>query len=109
MTTQTSKTQTLESVYQPVLDALDQLFGRVNADHAVEADFDQATFLLETLPLASDEFGIARLRLTNAKRYRDAKELGAAGWEIRTVMLQLRAKVLAGHRFLYVVRKASGG
>ena len=105
MTTQMAPIRTLESVYDPVLAELEKLIRLVRSGTTSTADFNDAFFLLETLPLTSDEFGIARLRLINAKRYRDAKENGASRWEIRTVMLQLHAKVTAGHRFLHTVRR----
>ena len=95
MPTRIRESQSLESVYRPVLNALGRLIRQVNVGRAVEADFEHVMFLLETLPLATDEFGTARLRLLNAKHYRNEQEAGAAAWEIRTVMLQLRAKATA--------------
>ena len=95
MPVQTTQSQTLDSVYLPVLTALGRLFRQVNGGGSFEADFGDVMFLLETLPLASDEFGIARLRLLSAKRYRGANEIGAAAWEIRTVMQQLRGRMTA--------------
>ncbi len=90
-----SPTQSLDSVYQPVLNALDRLFRQVNVGRSGEIDFENALFLLETLPLASADFGTARLRLNNANRYRMSNDNGAAAWEVRTLMLQLRANLSA--------------
>ena len=104
MTTKTAPLRTLESVYEPVLCELETLILRVRSGSTSAADFDQAFSLLETVPLTSDEYGIANLRLTNAKQYRSANELGAALWEIRTVRISLRAKIVAGHRHLHTVR-----
>ena len=95
MPTQVTQTQTLESVYQPVLNSLGQLLPSVSLGCAVESDFQDALNLLETLLLATSEFGVARLRLSNANHYRINHENGAAAWEIRTVMLQLRAGLSA--------------
>ncbi|PAY17510.1 hypothetical protein CKO51_20820 [Rhodopirellula sp. SM50] len=50
----------------------------------------KATRLFECLPLAADEFGLARTRLANAFRYSSANESGASAWEIRTLYRQLR-------------------
>lgn len=95
MPVQTTQSQTLDSVYLPVVTALGRLFRRVTDGGSFLADFDDVIFLLETLPLATDEFGIARLRLLTAKGYRSANEIGAASWEIRTVMQQLRGRMTA--------------
>ena len=95
MSIRTKEPNHLESVFQPVLNALGHLSRLVNLGRADDGDFERVIFLLETLPLASDEFGVARLRLSNARRYRIVNETGAAAWEVRTVMLQLGAKATA--------------
>ncbi|MEQ1902906.1 MAG: hypothetical protein ABL888_01810 [Pirellulaceae bacterium] len=39
--------------------------------------------LLDFIPMASDDFGVALSRLNNANRYLDSAEFGAAQYEIR--------------------------
>jgi hypothetical protein len=39
--------------------------------------------LLETLPLATEYFGLAKRRLLNARHYLDSAEFGAASYELR--------------------------
>jgi hypothetical protein len=84
--------ETLDSTCQSVLKSFADLLRLANATKAVQADFDNVLGLLETLPLSTSEYGVARLRLDNANRYRMASEHGAAAWEIRTVMLQLKSQ-----------------
>ncbi len=55
----------------------------------------EASFLLETLPLTTEEFGLANNRLQNANRYSTSGELGAARWEL--VMLR---KALLRHGYV---------
>jgi hypothetical protein len=45
--------------------------------------FEETTRLLETLPLASYEFNLARLRLKNALDYCQRGQIGAAVFELR--------------------------
>lgn len=46
--------------------------------------------LLVALPMASDDFALARARLRNAVRYYDGGEVGAAGYELRLIIHRLR-------------------
>lgn len=48
---------------------------------------------LDSLPLATDEYGLAQNRIRNARRYYQAHEVGAARYELRLLMCSLR------HRF----------
>ena len=48
---------------------------------------------LDSLPLATDEYGLAQSRIRNARRYFQAHEVGAARCELRLLMCSLR------HRF----------
>jgi hypothetical protein len=95
MPAQVTESTSPESVDRPILNTLGRLFRQVNSRRAVEADFGNALYLLETLPLATDEFGTTSLRLVNAKRYRNETETGAAVWEIGAAMLQLRDNATA--------------
>jgi hypothetical protein len=47
--------------------------------------------LLETLPLATEFFSLAKRRLLNARRYLDSAEFGAAGYELRLLHGMLSA------------------
>jgi hypothetical protein len=58
---------------------LDCLGQRLPLNRAVEA----ARRRLESLPLASAEFALARLRLSNIEAYGSAGEWGAAAFELR--------------------------
>lgn len=51
----------------------------------IAPDIREASLLLESLPLTSDEFGLAANRLRNAHRYFTSGEFGAAAWELRTL------------------------
>ncbi|MCZ7526575.1 MAG: hypothetical protein M5U14_09490 [Acidimicrobiia bacterium] len=51
--------------------------------------------LLETLPLSTDQFGLACVRLQNAQRYLVSEEHGAARWELNTLRQQLRLQLEA--------------
>ena len=47
--------------------------------------------LLQTLPLPSDEYCVATNRVSNARRYFESAEAGAAKWELRMLRNQLLA------------------
>jgi hypothetical protein len=53
------------------------------------ADLKQVRRLLEALPLATGEFGLAVNRLANAQRYLNAGEHGAAQYELRLLLRSL--------------------
>ncbi len=67
-----------EATFQPILNALSAIThqlgrGAVASDHA-----DDLHAMLETLPISTDDFGIASNRIRNAQRYLASKEVGAA-------------------------------
>jgi hypothetical protein len=75
-----------------LLHQLEQITGAINlrsldADNAIGDALDA----LERLPLATDEFGLARNRLMNAISYLDNREWGAARYEVGLVIGWLRA------------------
>ena len=41
--------------------------------------------LLSSLPLATQEYGLAHIHLRNANRYANSGEFGAARWELRAI------------------------
>ena len=55
-------------------------------DEANLNDLADAARLLEALPMGSSEFAVASNRLSNARRYLDSGERGAAHYEIQLLM-----------------------
>lgn len=51
--------------------------------------YDRGRRVLEGLPLATDEFGLALQRLQNALEYSSHEDFGAAAYELRLVRGQL--------------------
>ncbi|MDA1051274.1 MAG: hypothetical protein O3C40_12450 [Planctomycetota bacterium] len=49
--------------------------------------------LLESLPMATGEFGLAINRLKNARRYLQSCERGAARWELASLLDGLRREI----------------
>ena len=47
---------------------------------------DRIRELIEFIPMASDEFGVAVSRINNARRYIESSEFGAARYEIRLLL-----------------------
>ena len=80
-----------ETPYSRALSALEHLLRQIRGRRALDSDVWHAAVLLDTLPLAADEFGLARTRLINAQYYIGEDETGAAAWEVRFVVQQLRA------------------
>ena len=90
MSTQITERQSLDCVYQPVLSGLSQILVDVRSGRQIIARFNVVSRLLESLPLATDEFALARTRIANACRYSCSNEPGASTWEIRHLLNQLR-------------------
>lgn len=55
-----------------------------------EDEFNAAAMLLQTLPLASDPYGLAMNRIFNARRYLASHEVGAARYELRLLAYSLK-------------------
>lgn len=70
---------------QILLKTLSQAINRVERKLDIQDGLEEANLLLETLPLSTDEFGLARNRLWNAGRFVRSGEYGAANWELRTL------------------------
>lgn len=98
MRIQTNTRVTIDSVYKPVLATLSRLVRKLTNEDAASAEVGQLQTLLETLPLSSDEFGIACNRLSNAQRYLQSNEAGAAHWELNALANQLRGRANAKTR-----------
>ena len=98
MSTENSTFVTVSAVFQPVLNVLTRLAIKLGSDGAVDDGVDHLQSLLETLPLSSDDFGIACNRLGNARRYLESNERGAARWELNALASQLRNQANAKTR-----------
>ena len=51
---------------------------------------DRIRRLLEFIPMASDEYSVAVLRVGNARRYLESNEFGAARYEVRLLLGALK-------------------
>jgi hypothetical protein len=85
----------IHAVFAPVLKQAEFLVRALESRRAVQTEMENLAGLLETLPLASSEFGLACTRLSNAQRYIDSAEHGAARWELNAMVRQLRAQAYA--------------
>jgi len=68
---------------------IDDLIHQAELGRIVVDDYADATNAIETLPLATDEFQLARLRLGNSFTYCRKREFGAAVFEMRLLRNQL--------------------
>lgn len=84
-----------ESVFAPVLKQAEVLLRTLETRRAVQTEMEDLAGLLETLPLASNEFGLACTRVSNAQRYLDSAERGAARWELDAMVRQLKSHAVA--------------
>jgi hypothetical protein len=90
MTFRPELTTSADDGYKPTLSFLARFLLRLQDGHRTNGEVDDLRILLETLPLSTDEFGLACNRLTNAKRYLQSSEIGAAMWELRALRQQLQ-------------------
>jgi hypothetical protein len=67
---------------------------RDDPSHGVvsNGEVDQLEGLLQSLPLASNEFGVAINRLSIDRRYLQSTETGAACWELNILANQIRTQ-----------------
>ncbi|NLS92120.1 MAG: hypothetical protein GXX96_08060 [Planctomycetaceae bacterium] len=79
----------LQEVFRPVLTALGRVVNQVSLNRTDDGELYELQVLLETLPLSTDQFGLACVRLQNAQRYLASQEQGAARWELNTLRQQL--------------------
>jgi hypothetical protein len=77
--------------YHTVSQRLEDLVGTKAGDDPHENLIDIASFL-DSLPLATDEYGLAQNRIRNARRYYQAREVSAARYELRLLMCSLRRR-----------------
>ena len=73
---------------------MNQCLGRLlqtrRLDEAAHDDFAAVRSLLETLPLPTDQYGLACTRLQNAQHYLRYTEPGAAWYELRLLASSLK-------------------
>ena len=62
---------------------LRSLMQRLSNKERAADELDNLRTLIESLPLASGDFGVAMNRLRNAQRYLRSDEIGAARYELR--------------------------
>lgn len=95
-TTATSVGQEIRDRWYLLSGVLDRLLQRAEDNEANFDDLHAAELLLQTLPLASEPFGVAMNRIRNAHRYLESSEPGAARYELRLLGGGLRS-ALADH------------
>ncbi len=79
----TQTASTTQQITQSVLQCLGRLQQKRQLDEAAHDDFATARAMLETMPLATDQFDLACRRLHNAQHYLRYTEPGAAWYELR--------------------------
>ena len=82
---------TFLDTYHTVSQRLEDLLNGNAGDNPHE-DLSRIESVLDSLPLATDEYGLAQNRIRNARRYYQAREVGAARYELRLLMCSLRHK-----------------
>jgi hypothetical protein len=81
---------TLAGLFQTVLSKLGHVAHLIRQRSELTEELQQINDLLQTLPLPTDEYCVACSRLTNAWRYLQAAERGAANWELNLLRQLLR-------------------
>lgn len=89
----TTQHSTLPDTYHTVSRRLEDLLNGTARGNSQE-DLSLIESVLHSLPLATDEFGLAQNRIRNARRYYQAREVGAARYELRLLMCSLRHKFI---------------
>ena len=79
-----------QDMLQRILSTLALLHKKVSQGRHTDGELEAIEGLLETIPLSSEEFGVACNRLRNARRYLAASERGAARWELKMMRQQLK-------------------
>ncbi len=69
---------------------LGRLLQKRRLDAVAQDDFAAVRSMLEALPLATDQFGLACTRLQNAQHYLRYTEPGAAWYELRLLASSLK-------------------
>lgn len=80
----------IQQVHQSIQRTLGDLMRSRSLDDRTLDTFQAARDMLKSLPLSADEFGLACIRLDNARRYLEFTEPGAAWYELRMLAANLR-------------------
>jgi hypothetical protein len=76
----------IEETRQIVVGRLRSLMKTMSRKFRIDEEFENLQALIESLPLASGEFGVASNRLRNAQRYLRSDEIGASLYELRLLL-----------------------
>ena len=83
-------TTTCDAIRHEVALTLAAVQKMIECGHTPCDELDDVRCLLESLPLTTGEYGVARNRLRNAHRYLKSQERGAARFELRLLAGSLR-------------------
>jgi hypothetical protein len=81
---------TVGQIAQSVNQCLGRLLQKRLLDEAAQDDLAAVRSLLEAMPLATDQLGLACTRLQNAQHYLRYAEPGAAWYELRLLACSLK-------------------
>ncbi len=88
--TQKLSTATPDTIRKELFQTVEHLLRAIRRDQDVLDELQQVRDLLDSLPLASGEYGTATNRLRNAHRYLVSQERGAARYELQMLAGLLR-------------------
>lgn len=83
---------TPDTIRHELLVTVEHLLASLRRDAEIVAELQDVCDLLESLPLASDEYQTAKNRLRNAHRYLVSQERGAARYELNLLAGSLRPR-----------------
>ncbi len=86
------QTATPDTIRQELLRTIEHLLRGLRRDFDVLDDLQEVRDLLDSLPLATGEYGTASNRLRNAHRYLVSQERGAARYELKLLAGSLRCE-----------------
>ena len=92
LTLQKLRTATPDTIRQELLQTIEHFLRCLRQDTLVLDNLQEVRGLLDSLPLASDEYGTASNRLRNAHRYLVSQEHGAARYELQLLAGSLRCE-----------------
>lgn len=81
-----------EQLFTPILSSLSQFIALTHSEKYQDERLQRVLDQLETLPIDCDEFHLAVNRLSNAKRYLQIGECGAARWELKQLLKAIKRK-----------------
>ncbi len=83
-------TATPDTIRQEMLQTVEHLLRTIRRDQDVLDELQHVRDLIDSLPLAIDDYSTAANRLRNAHRYLVSQERGAAGYELQMLAGKLR-------------------